>query len=140
MLVSLEAGFLNHACADACPPPPIIVSHAWIGGDFGSHHLRAVYGVITNYLPKPIKLTRIISSDLISAAAYYVKKNSRFDEMIPMSGIDIQPRSRTHLIQGGRYMMLINSNRPFKMGSELDLTFEFSDGNDVKIKARVNQI
>jgi hypothetical protein len=117
-------------------PPAAAVSDArirWLPGDLP----LAGYFVITSHASGPLQLVAAASPAFGHVMMHRSVHEGGVERMVHVDGVDIAPGQAVAFAPGGYHLMLMHRKQPLKVGDEVPITLQLSDGQTLEVPFRV---
>ena len=117
----------------------VSVTAAWVRETIGAGKTSAGYGRIVN----TGAADRLLS--VTTPAAGLAEVHQSVDQggimrMVAVKGLEIPANGEAVLKPGGYHIMIMNAQKPFKVGDTLDLVFTFEHAGKITVPAKVAPI
>ena len=115
----------------------IEITNPWVNQTPPSTMSNAGYMEISNNSGSPVILQSVKSPQFGMSHIHQTKMEDGLMKMKPVHGLEIPANETVTLEPGGLHIMMMNRTESLNAGDEVDLNLEFSDGQQIAVKATV---
>lgn len=135
MKLSMKTTLLPLAlCVCAAPalaaPASVMVSDCWVRALPGNLPSGGYFSVM-NMSDKPVDLTGVKTDAFGMAMLHQTQSNGSMSKMVMVDKATVPANGTLRFAPGGYHVMLENPKQPIKVGTSIQMTFSFSDGEKV---------
>lgn len=113
--------------------PPLRVESGWVREAPPNMNVMAAYAELCNDEETGVILASISSEDFDAVEMHDTIEVNGGVRMERMNSVEIASHECVTFAPGGRHFMLLDPTRPFRAGSEVELTLRLADGREMDV-------
>ena len=117
----------------------VSVTDAWVRETLGAGKTSAGYARIVNTGPAD-RLLSVATPAAGMAEVHQSVEQGGMMRMLPVKSLEIPSKGETLLKPGGYHVMIMNAQKPFKVGEVLEFTFTFEHAGKITVPVKVAPI
>ena len=117
----------------------VSVTNAWARETIGAGKTSAGYARIVN-TGTADRLVSVSTPAAAMADVHQSVEQGGMMRMLPVKALDIPAKGETLLKPGGYHIMIMNAQKPFKVGEVMEFTFTFEHAGKITVPVKVAPI